>query len=264
MMHLLKHNDGDSLSLQRFANDKIPPYAILSHTWGQGEDDEVTYSDIKGGTGSKKPGYEKLLFCCKQAKHDNLNYFWVDTCCIDKSDSYDYATAINSMFRWYQNATRCYVYLPDVSVYAQNGLAHVDWQSAFCNSRWFTRGWTLQELLAPKVVEFYSRDSVLLGDKVTLQDMISKVTNIDVKALSERQLSEFSIEERLGWSKGRVTTVEEDQAYCLLGIFDVHLALIPAEGRDNAMRRLLEEVHKRCQYIQTSGSEAWDKRYLIF
>jgi hypothetical protein len=106
----------------------------------------------------------------------------------------------------------------------------------------------LQELLAPRIVEFYSRDDMLLGDKVALRDMISKITGIDVQALGECPLSEFSIEERLRWSKGRVTTVEEDQAYCLLGIFGVHLPLIPAEGGDNAMRRLLEEVHKRYQH----------------
>ena len=247
-MHLLKRNRDGNFSLHRFRKDQIPRYAILSHTWGLGDDDEVTYDDIRCKSGKCKPGYQKLRLCGDQAAQHGLEYFWVDTCCIDKSKQVEYAEAINSMFRWYQNAERCYVYLSDVSVRAQDGSAHVEWQSAFRNSRWFRRGWTLQELLAPKVVEFFSHEGILLGDKkVSLLDRICTITGIDAGALSGRSLSEFSIAERLRWAEGRETTVEEDQAHCLLGIFGVHLPLIPAEGRANAMARLLEEVHKRGQ-----------------
>ena len=246
-MHLLKRNHDRNFSLHSFRKGQIPRYAILSHTWGLGEDDEVTYDDIVRKAGKSKPGYQKLRFCGDQAAHHSLEYFWVDTCCIDKSKQVDYAEAINSMFRWYQNAERCYVYLSDVSVWAQGGSAHVDWQSGFRNSRWFQRGWTLQELLAPAVVEFYSREGIMLGDKVSLLDTICTITGIDAGALSGWSLSCFSIEERLRWAEGRKTTVEEDEAHCLLGIFGVHLPLIPAEGRANAMARLLEEVHKRSQ-----------------
>jgi hypothetical protein len=248
-MRLLKL-DGDSrYSLERFQRDKIPlRYAILSHTWGQGDDDEVTYKDIIDGTGNNKSGFKKLEFCGKQAKHDDLHYFWVDTCCIDKSNHNELATAINSMFRWYKNAERCYVHLSDVSVNARDGSEHVNWESSFRNSRWFTRGWTLQELLAPRIVEFYSRDGVRLGDKKSLEHKICEVTGIGVDALRGRPLSEFSIEERLSWGERRETTEEEDQAYCLLGIFDVHMPLVHAEGRENAMRRLLREVEQCSQY----------------
>jgi hypothetical protein len=110
-MRLLKLNDDCSFSLVLFSKDRIPPYAILSHTWGRGEDDEVTFKDLIDATGNNKKGFRKLQFCSNQAKADDLHYFWVDTCCIDKSNNNELTTAINSMFRWYHNAARCYVYL---------------------------------------------------------------------------------------------------------------------------------------------------------
>jgi hypothetical protein len=248
-MRLLKLDDDGRYSLEQFQKDKIPlRYAILSHTWGQGKDDEVTYKDIIDGTGNNKPGFKKLEFCGKQAKHDDLHYFWVDTCCIDKSNHIELTTAINSMFRWYKNAERCYVYLSDVSVHVRDGSEHVSWESSFRNSRWFTRGWTLQELLAPSIVEFYSRDGVRLGDKKSLEHKICDVAGVSVDALRGRPLSEFSIEERLHWGERRETAEEEDRAYCLLGIFGVHMPLVYAEGRENAMRRLLREVEQCGQY----------------
>jgi len=255
-MRLLKLNNDGRYSLEGFQKDKIPQrYAILSHTWGQGEDDEVTYKDIIDGTGKNKPGFKKLEFCGKQAKHDDLHYFWVDTCCIDKSKQIELTTAINSMFLWYKNAERCYVYLSDVSVHTQDGSEHVNWESSFRNSRWFTRGWTLQELLAPSIVEFYSRDGIRLGDKNSLEHKICEVTGISVDALRGRPLSEFSIEERLSWGERRETTEEEDRAYCLLGIFGVHMPLVHEEGRENAMRRLLTEIEQRGQYRPQTRSK---------
>jgi hypothetical protein len=242
-MRLLKLNDDGCFSLLWFPEDKIPPYAILSHTWGRGEDDEVTFKDLINRTGENKGGFQKLRFCGSQAKDDDLHYFWVDTCYIDKSDTNELTTAINSMFRWYQNAERCYVYLSDVSVRSRDGrFVHTEWESAFRNSRWFIRGWTLQELLAPKVVDFYSRDHIRLGDKHSLGQQIVGITGIAIEALRGQSLSQFSIEERFSWTEKRQTTMEEDQAYCLLGIFGVFLPLIYGEGQSNALRRLRKEI----------------------
>jgi len=244
-MRLLKFNDDGRFSLVWLPKDKIPPYAILSHTWGRGENDEVTFKDLIDGTADNKRGFKKLQFCGNQAKADDLHYFWVDTCCIDKSNSTELQTAINSMFRWYQNAARCYVYLSDVSVHTQDGqFRHVEWETAFRNSRWFTRGWTLQELLAPKVVEFYSQDHVRLGDKRSLEQQIHEITGITVEALQGRHLCDFSVEERLRWGEKRQTTEDEDEAYCLLGIFEIFMSLRYGEGRENAMDRLRRKIQK--------------------
>lgn len=223
----------------------MPPYAILSHTWGTGEDDEVTLNDLNNNTAINKLGFQKLQFCARQAKHDDLHYFWLDTCCIDKLDLNELTAAINSMFRWYQNAARCYVYLSDVSVRTQDGqFVHVEWESAFCNSRWFQRGWTLQELLAPNIVDFYTRDGVRLGDKSSLKRQITRITGIPEEALLGQPLSRFSTEERFSWAENRQTTNAEDKAYSLLGLFEVFLPLIYGEGQSSAMRRLRKEIQE--------------------
>jgi hypothetical protein len=145
------------------------------------------------------------------------------------------------MFRWYRNAARCYVYLADVLVHTQDGQ-FAEWESAFRSSRWFTRGWTLQELLAPRIVEFYSQDPVGLGDKASLKRQIQKITSITIRALEGQSLSEFSVEERFRWGEKRQTTEKEDMAYCLLGIFDISLPLIYGEGQSKAMERLRNEI----------------------
>jgi hypothetical protein len=153
-----------------------------------------------------------------------LEYFWVDTCYIDKSSSNELAEAINSMFRWYQKADKCYVYLSDVSTLerkASDTFAECTWESAFRDSKWFIRGWTLQELLAPRSVEFFSREGKRLGDKRTLEQQIHEITGIPATALRENPLSQFDVDERFSWAKGRQTTRGEDKAYSLFGIFDV-------------------------------------------
>jgi hypothetical protein len=221
--------------------DQIPPYAILSHTWGR---QEVTYKDLKSYKNIEdvdaklKRGYQKIFFCAQQAKRDGLDYFWVDTCCIDKSNTQELQEAINSMFRWYQNAKKCYVYLPDV----ENNTLDRDGESAFRQSRWFTRGWTLQELLAPKSVEFFSKEGAQLGDKELLKDVIHEITGIPINALSGKQVSEYSVSERFSWAVDRETIHPEDGAHCLLGIFDVHLPLIYGEGKENALNRLKDAI----------------------
>jgi hypothetical protein len=257
-MRLLKIADDDSFILKQFVETQAPPYAILSHTWGTGKDDEVTYQDIIAKTGKSKPGFKKLEFCSTQAKADGLHYFWVDTCCIDKASSAELTQSLNSMYRWYKNAARCYVYLSDVSLRTQDGVSsHIEWESAFCSSRWFKRGWTLQELLAPCIVVFYSKDGVRLGNKKTLQQQITTITRIPAEALCGQSLSTFSVEERLLWAEKRQTTAEEDKAYCLLGIFEVSLPVIYGEGHLRAMTRLDREIRESASSFSQARGEVY-------
>ncbi|KAI4598752.1 hypothetical protein KJ359_002644 [Pestalotiopsis sp. 9143b] len=238
-MRLLQLGQDDELSLTRDLIHNIPPYAILSHTWGQGDDDEVLFRDIVEKTGKHKLGYQKILFCGQQAKRDGLDYSWVDTCCIDKTSSAELSEAINSMFKWYQNAQRCYVYLSDVS-HDSSGPNQQDgpeWKTNFRQSRWFTRGWTLQELIAPQSVGFFSSSGRWLGDKQMLEQELHVITRIPVQALQGGSLSDFDTEERISWSAHRTTTREEDQAYSLLGILGIHMPLIYGEG-EQALERL--------------------------
>jgi len=243
-MRLLKLNNGE-LSLTKDQASKIPPYGILSHTWGD-DDEEVTFQDLKNGLGKKKVGYKKIQFCAEEATRDGLQYFWVDTCCIDKSNNAELSEAIVSMFRWYRNATKCYVYLADVSVNGQDPANHSfqSWGSAFRKSRWFTRGWTLQELIAPPFVEFFSAEGNLLGDKKSLERQVHEITRIAVQALQGQALSTLSVHERLSWAEFRETKREEDKAYSLWGMFNVYMPPLYGEGIENAFRRLQEEVNK--------------------
>jgi hypothetical protein len=246
-MRLLKVNkDGSFGDLEFFPEKEAPPFAILSHTWSTNADDEVKLQDIKDDAYANKTGSQKLLFCSKRANHDGLEYVWVDTCCIDQTNLAELTESINSMFRWYQKAAKCYVYLSNVSRYGEDGKPHSGWESDFRNSRWFTRGWTLQELLAPNIVEFYSRDGILLGDKHSFVQQIFEITRIPPNALQgdADRLSKFSIEERFSWARERETTKEEDKTYCLLGIFGIFLPLIYGEGHLSAMRRLRKEIRE--------------------
>ncbi|KAH5995412.1 hypothetical protein HBI84_132660 [Parastagonospora nodorum] len=228
--------------------DPIPPYATLSHTWGE---EEVTYHDVINDAFRHKRGYTKILFTAERAKADNLKYFWVDTCCIDKTSSAELSTSINSMFKWYKNSAKCYVYLSDVSN-TNPAPADVD----FTSSRWFTRGWTLQELLAPPSVEFYTHDSVLLGDRTLLARRISATTGIPLVVLNGEPLSNLELEERMRWASGRQTKLEEDEAYSLFGILDVTLPVLYGEGRAKAFRRLRSSIRE----IQAELRSAKDLR----
>ena len=243
-MRLLRLGPGDELALTKFNHD-LPPYAILSHTWGH-EDDEVNFQDIMEKTGKDKPGYQKIVFCGEQARTDSLDYFWVDTCCIDKTSSTELSESINSMFNWYRDAKICYVYLADVSnVECDQSEADISgeiWQSAFQGSRWFTRGWTLQELLAPTSVRFFDQHGSLLGDKSTLNRRVSDITGITERALLGVPLTNIKVSERYEWARSRQTTREEDWAYSLQGIFGVFFVPVYGEGREKAVRRLVKEI----------------------
>ncbi|ORY15390.1 NACHT domain-domain-containing protein [Clohesyomyces aquaticus] len=249
-MRLLRRSDTGEFGLTQFRDEAIPPYAILSHTWTEGH--EVTFRDLEDRTGPKA-GYDKIYFCGQQAERDGLRYFWVDTCCIDKSNHVELQEAINSMFRWYQNAAKCYVYLSDVSTTKRKASSEVfeySWELAFRESRWFTRGWTLQELLAPHSVKFFSQDGKQLGDKSTLKRIIHEITGITTKALQGAPLCEFDVSERLSWAQSRQTTRKEDKAYSLLGIFGIYMPLIYGEGEEHAFKRLWKEITELSNSVQ--------------
>ncbi len=248
-MRLLERKLDGELVFSEFTGKavRVPAYAILSHTWTTNNTEEVSFQDVEAGTAESKPGYNKIRFCAEKAAADGLRYFWIDTCCIDKRNAVEHAESINSMFRWYRQATRCYVYLSDISIYGNGDTwqnTSLTWEAAFRKSRWFTRGWTLQELLAPAIVEFFSKEGKKIGDKKSLERRICEITAIHIKALQGSPLSTFSTTERLSWQESRETTREEDEAYSLLGIFNVYMPLIYGEGRENAFLRLKEHINK--------------------
>jgi len=258
-MRLLHSSPQGTIHLTDDLNDDdphaIPRYAILSHTWGANTD-EVTFDDVQHGVARDKIGYAKLEFCAEQARKDGIDHFWIDTCCINKASDPELSQAIRSMFRWYRNAVKCYVFLADVSSSKRdvNGGTDRAWRKSFRSSKWFTRGWTLQELLAPKIVEFFSRERVFLGCKATLVQQIHEITGIPAAALHSKSVvngssvvdskpvEDFSLEERFAWAAKRQTKRAEDKAYCLFGIFGVQLPVLYGEGPEEAMRRLQREV----------------------
>lgn len=251
-MRLLQHHPeqpGVFTLTEDFVDEKIPRYVILSHTWGP-DHEEVTFKELVDGDAKArdKVGYKKLKFCADAAKRDGLKHFWVDTCCIDKTNAVELSHAINSMFRWYQKSERCYVYLSKFSGNAED--------PKFREHRWFTRGWTLQELIAPKSVEFFNSDDMRIGDRISLERQIHSITGIATRALQGAILFDFDVEERFKWADTRQTTREEDWAYCLLGIFGVNMPLIYGEGRANAVRRLKREISHAASYDNTTHHKA--------
>lgn len=249
-MRLLRTN-GEELKLDIFSNERdLPEYGILSHVWLAAEE-EISFQDVeKGRTSSEKQGRRKLDFARKQAHEDGFEYVWIDTCCIDKNSSAELAEAINSMYRWYKYAEVCYVYLADildsVALKAQEpgqGDTNTWNRNSFGHSRWFKRGWTLQEMMAPeKEVRFYSSSWKRIGTLSELAGSIAEVTGIHVEALRRSSpVSSYSIAQRMSWAADRQTTKVEDQAYSLLGLFDVSLPIIYGEG-ERAFSRLQVEL----------------------
>lgn len=244
------------LNVQTFAFEEfvgevgngIPPYAILSHTWGP---EEVTFKDHtkKEREGIEKKGYDKIRGCCRLAESEGFQYVWIDTCCIDKSSSAELSEAINSMVQWYRDAALCYAYLSDVnSSEDPTNVAEGDDESgdgsSFSRSRWFTRGWTLQELLAPSEVIFLASDWSEIGTKKSLRSAVSRVTHISEKALEECRWDGYSVAQKMSWAASRQTTRLEDAAYCLMGLFDVNMPLIYGEG-SKAFSRLQQAIMQR-------------------
>ncbi|KDR70038.1 hypothetical protein GALMADRAFT_32739, partial [Galerina marginata CBS 339.88] len=225
--------DVHQLKFKFFDDTKRPPYAILSHTWG---DDEVTLQDFETPAATSMAGYAKIKNCFELAIQDGFKYVWIDTCCIDKTSSSELSEAINSMYQWYKSAVVCYVYLFDIQAGDDQGLP-------LSKSRWFRRGWTLQELIAPNTLIFYDRTWTEIGTKFSLQEDISKITGIPREALAFKLLSDFSIAQRMSWAAMRETSRVEDTAYCLMGIFDVNMPTLYGEGQ-RAFFRLQQEIMK--------------------
>ncbi|CAN9082589.1 unnamed protein product [Alternaria alternata] len=240
-MRLLHYNALRRLVLTDFRGKTIPPYAILSHRWS---DAEILIEDISNETyKEKEEGYRKLQFCAERAAEDELQYFWIDTCCIDRWNNNERSKAINSMFRWYKNAARCYVFLSDVSASSATEPAQrSDWEASFRASAWFARGWTLQELIAPVSVDFFSCEGQLIGDKTSLDQLIHETTGIPLRALHSCPLDEFTTSERERWAENRRTKEEEDIVYCLLGILGVSMPTAYGEGEESARSRLQAEL----------------------
>lgn len=228
------------LELADFPESNVPPYAILSHTW---TDHEVNYRDMYRISRLRRhPGLPKIVAACQKAAADGHHYIWIDCCCIDKSSSAELSTAINSMFQWYRNSVVCYVLLSDFDL----DMTTPSELAGFEQCRWHSRGWTLQELLASPHVEFYDPQWRELGTKLSLVEHLVRATRINKAVLrGTKSLASCTVAERMSWAAGRKTTRSEDIAYCLLGLFDVHMPLLYGEGRQRAFERLQEEITRR-------------------
>ncbi|KAF6816344.1 hypothetical protein CSOJ01_02967 [Colletotrichum sojae] len=245
-----------SLQLLDFQGDPNVDYAILSHTWGK---DEVSFADFKalgsaaenetfqirlakGGHVDIKEmeGYKKIFGAARLAKAAGLHYVWVDTCCIDKTSSAELSESINSMFQWYQNAIVCFVYLSDVIGVDLNSP-----DSTFRHSRWFTRGWTLQEVIAPREVKFFDKGWGYIDSKQSSTSfcaLLANITGISKQVLvGTALLTDVSVANKMRWAAMRQTTRLEDTAYCLLGLFNVNIPLLYGEGV-RAFVRLQEQI----------------------
>ena len=232
-----------TLQLEEFTENDILQYVILSHAWGAGE---VTFQDICNRKHTKlareKPlGWSKIKNCCDITKSAEIGYCWVDTCSIDKKSSAELSEAINSMFKWYRDATYCVAYLSDVS---GSDLEEDETQHQFRRSRWFTRGWTLQELLAPAAVWFFNGTWQFLGSKYDYSALVEEITGISENVLHDPgDIFRTNIARRMSWAAMRQTTRTKDLAYSLMGIFQVNMPLLYGEG-ERAFIRLQEEIIK--------------------
>ncbi|KAL1949843.1 hypothetical protein VTO73DRAFT_8724 [Trametes versicolor] len=235
-------------------------YAILSHVWALDNSKEQTFADIErlqseGVTSYDDPRVSaKIRGCVEMAKEQGLGWVWDDTCCIDKRSSAELEEAINSMFRWYAEAAVCFALLEDV----EDECVVQETNSAFRRSVWFTRGWTLQELLAPQLVLFFSQGWKCLGTKVGLARLVCDITGIDIEVLTMRRaLKHVSVARRMLWAANRRTSRIEDRAYALLGIFDVSMSTIYGEG-SYAFRRLQVKIMKRnAEHTLFAWGEVW-------
>lgn len=254
-----------SHEIREFHEGSIPRYAILSHTWGEPED-EVTFQDIARLHQSvstslfsssleatateirRKPGVEKILFTCQQAKEDGLEWAWVDTCCIDKTSSAELDESITSMYRWYDQSTQCYAYLSDVPY----GLVGDLFDSRLRASRHFTRGWTLQELIAPRRLTFFGQAWKRLGTRSSHSKIIHDITKVPERLLKYdlgspfSDLRRYSAAQKMSWAAGRKCKKIEDVAYCLLGLFDIYMPLQYGEG-SRSFVRLQEEIFRKTE-----------------
>ncbi|KAL8671142.1 MAG: hypothetical protein Q9168_004357 [Polycauliona sp. 1 TL-2023] len=242
--------------LESFIDEESPPYAILSHTWGAQEitlqqlERQETVSQLHAAKSSLldgnsahrdreyRQGCLKIAGCALQAEKDGFEYIWCDTCCIDKTNSTELSEAINSMYSWYKDQL-CYAYLADV--HSEDHSSSEARDSAFSGSRWFTRDWTLQELIAPSSLIFFDAKWQSIGTRSERQDLIARRTNIDKRVLKGGDPLRCSVANRMSWASKRQTTRVEDLAYCLLGLFEVNMPLIYGE-KHKAFLRLQTEI----------------------
>ncbi|KXT01708.1 hypothetical protein AC578_2793 [Pseudocercospora eumusae] len=249
-----------TLEPREWLGDDVPPYVIASHRWLEGE---ARYQELADKDGSDTPGFRKVRAFCEFIRSlpdcSGFQWLWIDTVCIDKTNSVELSEAINSMFRWYQRAYLCIAYIWDVTTgqipQDQDNIHH-----ALQESDWFKRGWTLQELLAPDVVMFTDRDWRVIGHKGThkpdrvpqkllrgppLNQHLSEITKIAEEVLWNYAASkDFSFRKKRTWLDNRFTTRDEDHAYCMLGIFGVSMSPIYGERRRRAWQRLEEEARR--------------------
>lgn len=241
-----------TIQLEDFVDGNIPSYAILSHRW---QKEELNFRDLKPKFAESlpsKPGYAKIYHFCTTALWAGFGYGWVDTICIDKRSSAELSEAINSMFRWYQDAVTCYVYMNTVPSSKIPGELDQEQLHAFRGSDWFLRGWTLQELLAPEHVVFLDCNWIKFGTKVSLAPEISLITNIEERFLIDSSRLTLGghvadppcVATKMSWASMRTTSRKEDMAYCLLGLFDINMPLLYGEG-EKAFARLQEEIIRK-------------------
>ncbi|PQE27774.1 HET domain-containing protein [Rutstroemia sp. NJR-2017a BVV2] len=236
---MISEDDTVEIALKHFLDSEIPTYAILSHRWGR-DHHEVTFQDIINNVAGyrEKPGYSKIISCCRQALRDGCSYVWIDTCCIDKTSSAELSEGINSMYSWYERSIVCYAYLNDVS----SDEDPEDRNSSFRRSEWFTRGWTLQELIAPTSVVFFAKNWIDIGSKRSLANAVSDITNVELSVLLRMVDRDISVAKRMSWAANRKTSRIEDRAYSLIGLFGVSLPIIYGEGERSFMRLQMEIV----------------------
>ncbi|KAG2362389.1 hypothetical protein BDR07DRAFT_1333300 [Suillus spraguei] len=225
-----------SLSKLQRKVDEFFRYAMLSHKWASAKD-EPQYWQIKGSVYEMDAPREirKLQQFCTTSKREGYRWAWSDTCCIDKTNNAELQESIISMFSWYKESAITIVYLADVSDISQ-----------LKDSQWFKRGWTLQELLAPRFIRFYKQDWQPLIDscknhKVELLTILHDITRVDIEVLKAFQPGVDNVKKRLSWVGARTTKKIEDIAYCLMGIFGIHMPVMYGE-KHNAFVRLQKEI----------------------
>ncbi|KAF9474532.1 hypothetical protein BDN70DRAFT_996997 [Pholiota conissans] len=239
-----QHNDAitEAQFIQRFVT-KYTDYAILSHTWLHDSPGEITYASwICGDFDNRSPGYSKLASFCRVAAVKHCARFgWMDTVCINKDSSAELDESIRSMYAWYKDAYICITY-----------LAQTMTLKGMRDDPWFTRGWTLQELLAPEEVIFYNAEWKVLGAALTDDD--TRVTGISKEIESATSITPFDfrlfrreqtfvpISQRMKWAADRKVTREEDVAYSLMGIFGVSISIAYGEGAARSFVRLIKEI----------------------
>lgn len=246
--------DTRTLRLKEVTSETSVQYAILSHVWGK---EEVTFEDMNASEFPvHKLGFSKVHGACQRARADELMYIWIDTCCIDKSSSSELSEAINSMYRYYQSADVCYAYLADIST-------SVCESRDLSSSRWFTRGWTLQELIAPHKLIFISSSWQVIGNRAEMAEHVSEITGITKPVLlGWKSPQELSVAQRMSWAAKRVTTRGEDIAYCLMGLFKVNMPLLYGEG-PRAFFRLQQEIIRESSDQSIFAWKAADARLYL-